>query len=63
MKVNHDPMSIIDEIERIRARNNTNWMDLLRLAYRHAPDEAAEIVRQIYREDAAISDLVEQLVA
>lgn len=56
------PMTIIDEIERVRARNNANWMDLLRLAYRHAPDEATTIIRQIYTEDAAIGALVKDLV-
>ena len=46
-----DYMAIIDEIERIRGKNNKNWMDLLRLAFRHAPKEAAEIVAEIYKDD------------
>ena len=36
-------------------------MDLLRLTYREAPDEATAIVCAIYREDAAISTLVAEL--
>ncbi|RVV98975.1 hypothetical protein EKE94_08830 [Mesobaculum littorinae] len=52
---------IIDEIEAVRTRNNHNWMDILRLAFRHAPDEAAGILAEIYKEDKAISDLAKKL--
>ena len=54
-------MSVIDEIENVRTKNNKNWMDLLRLAFRHAPKEAAEIVSEIYREDEAVSGLAKKL--
>lgn len=56
-----DPAEVIDAIEAARARNNRNWMDLLRLAYLHAPEEAAAIVREIHSQDGAISALVEEL--
>ncbi len=58
-----DHLAIIDQIEAIRGRNNKNWMDLLRLAFKHAPEEAAEIMAGIYKEDAEISRLVKQLTA
>ena len=29
-------LSIIDEIERVRTRNNVNWMDILRLAFKNS---------------------------
>jgi hypothetical protein len=54
-------LEIIDEIERIRTRNNKNWMDLLRLAFRVAPKEAAEIVAEIYQQDGRISELAKKL--
>ncbi len=57
-----DYMAVIDEIERIRSNNNKNWMDLLRLAFRHAPKEAAVIVAGIYRDDQRISELANQLI-
>ena len=56
-----DYLAIIDQIEAIRGRNNKNWMDLLRLAFKHAPEEAAEIMAGIYKEDAEIGRLVKQL--
>lgn len=52
---------IIDQIESVRTKNNKNWMDLLRLAFKHAPEEAAAIVAEIYREDSEISKLAEKL--
>lgn len=55
----HD--EIIDQIEAVRTKNNKNWMDLLRLAFKHAPDDAAEIVSEIYKEDSRISDLAKKL--
>jgi hypothetical protein len=54
-------LEIIDEIEAIRSRNNKNWMDILRLAFTHAPQEAADILSNIYLEDANISALAKQL--
>ena len=33
-------LKIIDEIEKVRTRNNVNWMDVLRLAFKHSPEEA-----------------------
>ena len=54
-------MDLIDQIEQIRGKNNKNWMDLLRLAFRHAPGEAAEIMAEIYRSDSDISALAKKL--
>lgn len=54
-------MDLIDQIEKIRGKNNKNWMDLLRLAFKHAPKDAAEIVAEIYKEDQSISDLAKKL--
>ena len=33
---------IINDIEKVRGKNNKNWMDILRLAYRYSPREAAK---------------------
>jgi hypothetical protein len=54
-------MAIIDEIERVRTQNNVNWMNLLRLAFRVAPEEARGLVRQINASDMRISELFSQL--
>ena len=38
----------VDKIEQIRSKNNINWMNILRLAFKYAPDEAREIVRTYF---------------
>lgn len=53
--------SIIDKIEKIRSKNNTNWMDLVRLSFSLDPDNASKILSKIYREDKKISDLAKKL--
>ena len=52
---------IIDEIEKVRTRNNVNWMEVLRLAFTHAPQEAKKLMKKIDLEDNKISDLVKKL--
>jgi methionyl-tRNA formyltransferase len=54
-------LEIINEIESVRSKNNVNWMDILRLAFKHAPDQAREIVGRINADDNKISSLLEKL--
>ena len=54
-------LEIINSIQDIRSKNNVNWMDLLKLAFKHAPNEAAEIMQNIYNKDEEISDLAKKL--
>ena len=61
MKKKKDYDKIIDQIEKVRSKNNKNWMDILRLAYKFAPREAANILKEIYREDKKISSLAKKL--
>ena len=56
-----DYLNIIDEIERVRTKNNLNWMDILRLAFKHAPNEAKQVMKKIDHEDDRISKLVKKL--
>ena len=52
---------IINDIEKIRKKNNTNWMDILRVAFKYSPNETARIISQIYKEDSKISKLSKKL--
>ena len=54
-------LKIIDEIEKVRTSNNVNWMDILRLAFTHAPEEAKKLMKKIDHEDNRISNLVKKL--
>ena len=54
-------LRIINKIEKIRKKNNVNWMNILRLAFEKSPKEAAKIMSLIYRDDASITKLVKKL--
>ena len=54
-------LKLIDQIQKIRSKNNVNWMDMLRLAFKHDPKNAAKIMTQIYFDDQKISKLVKKL--
>jgi len=54
--------SVIRKIEELRKNNNGNWMDLLRIAYKYSPNEAADVMSKIYREDKKISSLAKKLM-
>ena len=60
MQIEHY-LKIIDEIEKIRTKNNVNWMDVLRLAFIHAPEESKKLMKKINQEDNQISELLEKL--
>tara|TARA_B100001248_G_C27251343_1_gene393944 strand:+ start:343 stop:534 length:192 start_codon:yes stop_codon:yes gene_type:complete len=61
MKRKKKYLSVINQIENIRKKNNKNWMNVLRLAFKHSPKKAAKIMREIYLEDNRISKLVKKL--
>ncbi len=42
-------LKIIDQIEKVRKKNNVNWMDILRVAYLSNPKKTAGIIAKIYR--------------
>ena len=52
---------IIDKIQKIRSKNNVNWMNILRLAFRLDPKEAAKIMKKINYDDKKISILLNKL--
>ena len=61
MKFKMTDQQIIDEIEKIRSKNNINWMNVLRLAFKHSPNEAREIISKINVDDTEISKLLKKL--
>lgn len=54
-------LEIIDAIEQVRSKNNINWMNILRLAFKDSPSEAREIVAKINEDDGKIGALLKQL--
>lgn len=50
-------LNIINKIEKVRSKNNVNWMDVLRVALKHAPDETIKLMKNINQKDKKISNL------
>lgn len=61
MKKKNNSKTIINNIQKIRSKNNVNWMDILRLAFKHDPINASRIMKKIYKDDLKISKLVKKL--
>lgn len=55
--------SPLDQIEAARARNNLNWMSILRIALEKSPKNAKEIVTEIKKIDQEISTLTYKLIS
>ena len=48
---------LINKIEKIRSKNNINWMDVLRIALKNAPNETIKLIKDINQKDKKISNL------
>ena len=57
--INH--IQWINKVQKIRARNNKNWMNILKLAFKHAPKEAKNLMKKINSDDKKISKLLNKL--
>lgn len=55
-------LELIKQIEKVRAKNNKNWMDLYRLAFAVAPDEAVKIIKKILIKDSQVTNLAKKLI-
>ena len=55
-------LKIISQIENIRKKNNVNWMNILRIAFKNNPRETAKAMSKIYIDDKRISFLVKKLL-
>lgn len=54
-------LKIISQIQNVRSKNNKYWMDVLRLAFKFAPDQASKLMKKINVNDQKISKLVKKL--
>ena len=59
MKKNYN--KIINQIQKIRSKNNVNWMNILKLAFKLDPKSASKIMKKINYDDKKISKLLNQL--
>ena len=57
----YDYIKLIKKIENIRKKNNSNWMDILRLAFKLDPIAASKIMKKINHDDKEITKLLSKL--
>ena len=59
MKKNYN--KIINQIQKIRSKNNVNWMNILKLAFKLDPKNSAKIMKKINYDDRKIAKLLNKL--
>ena len=54
-------LHILNKIEKIRSKNNKNWMDILRLAIMLDYNKTSKLIKEIYKYDTQISALAKKI--
>ena len=54
-------ITLLNKIEKIRSKNNKNWMDILRLAIKLDYNKTSKLIKQIYKYDTEISVLAKKI--
>ena len=52
---------LVNKIQKIRSKNNKNWMDLLRLSLKLDFNLTSKILKEICKDDRRISKLAEKI--
>mgnify|MGYP001215015606 CR=1 FL=1 len=61
MGLNKKKNLIFKKIENTRKLNNSNWMDLLKIAYTSNPKQTTKILKKILKKDQALIKLAKSL--
>jgi len=54
-------IKILNRIEKLRSKNNKNWMDILRLAVKLDYDTSAKLIQEIVKLDNKIDTLAKEI--
>ena len=54
-------LKLVNQIQKIRSKNNKNWMDLLRLSLKLDFKSTSKILKDIVSDDKKISDLAKKI--
>ena len=54
-------IKLVNQIQKIRSKNNKNWMDLLRLSLKLDHKETSKILSEIYKSDQRISRIAKKI--
>lgn len=53
--------ALFTRIETVRSMNNGLWMEIVRIAYRYAPEETRNVMRRVNNNDQAIVGMLREL--
>ena len=54
-------LKLVNKIQKIRSKNNKNWMDLLRLSLKLDFNSTSKILKEICKDDKRISNLAQKI--
>ena len=54
-------LNLVNQIQKIRGKNNKNWMDLLRLSLKLDFNSTSKILNEICKDDKRISTLAQKI--
>ena len=54
-------LNLVNQIQKIRGKNNKNWMDLLRLSLKLDFNSTSKILKEICKDDKRISNLAQKI--
>lgn len=54
-------IAIFDQIQKMRAKNNKNWMDILKLSFLNNPKKTYDIISLILDKDSKMIKIEKQL--
>ena len=54
-------IKLVNQIQKIRSKNNKNWMDLLKLSLQLDYRKTSKILKDIVRDDKKISNLAKKI--
>ena len=53
--------ALIKQITHARKKNNINWMNLLKISIKYAPNQSKKILKDINKQDKKISQLLRKI--
>ena len=54
-------LKIINKIQNVRSKNNINWMNILKLAYKNDPKSLIKLLKKVNSSDEKISKLFKKI--
>ena len=60
IKINR-ALKLVNQIQKIRSKNNKNWMDLLKLSLKLDMNSTSKILKEICKDDRKISSIAQKI--